>query len=73
MLNAQIEPYLSKIFYLQLSARAKIRGQEEGEGGSVKSPLNVHVDQNFFKNPAISYHCALERKCVQIYTTYYAD
>ena len=41
MLNAQIEPYLSKIFYLQLSARAKInlwgiqqlRGQEEGEGG----------------------------------------
>ena len=37
----------------------QLRGQEEGEGGSAKSPclstqdLNVHVDQNLKKNPAI--------------------
>ena len=48
----------------------QLRGQEEGEGGSAKSPrlstqdLNVHVDQNLKKNPAILesilYHCALD-------------
>ena len=46
----------------------QLRGQEEGEGGSAKSPrlstqgggsLNVHVDQNLAISESISYYCAL--------------
>ena len=47
----------------------QLRGQEEGEGGSAKSPrlstqgdggpLNVHVDKNLFQKVHISYYCAL--------------
>ena len=33
----------------------ELRGQEEGEGVSKKSTLNLHVDQNLEKN----HHCAL--------------
>ena len=44
----------------------QLRGQEEGEGGSAKSPrlstrlgpLNVHVDQNLAISESISYYCA---------------
>ena len=48
----------------------QLRGQEEGEGGSTKSPrlstqggggpLNVHVDQNLPISKSILYHCALK-------------
>ena len=47
----------------------QLRGQEEGEGGSAKSPrlstqggggpLNVHIDQNLAISESISYYCAL--------------
>ena len=54
---------------LLLGGIQQLRGQEEGEGGSAKSPrlstqggggpLNVHVDQNLACSESISYHCAL--------------
>ena len=55
---------------LPLGGIQQLRGQDEGEGGSAKSPrlstrvggvgpLNVHVDQNVPISESISYHAPL--------------
>ena len=69
---------MDEIFALKfhLGVIQQLRGQEEGEGGSAKSPrlstrgeeggpLNVHVDQNLAFSESISYHCAL-LSCTQL-------
>ena len=68
---AQLLPQWDEIFlkeHFDLGGIQQLRGQEEGEGGSAKSPclstqgggpLNVHVDQNLAISESISYFRAL--------------
>ena len=51
--------------HVRLGGIQQLRGQEEGEGGSAKSPRLstqgwVHLDQNLVFTESMLYHCALE-------------